>query len=504
MSDIPLIETAQQHLERPAIIAPGGSYTYRDLLDASRRVASCLLDCAPDLKEKRIAFLIPPGFQYVAVQWGIWRAGGIAVPLCVAHPQPELEYVIEDSDAAIVVFHPDFEEKLGPLAAKTNRRFVITPAALDAKPASLPNISVQRRAMILYTSGSTGKPKGVVTTHENIEAQAMSLVSAWEWTADDHILNVLPLHHIHGIVNVLICALRTGAVCEFLPKFDAGEVWKRFLKGRLTLFMAVPTIYVKLIAFWDAASPEQQKAFSTASSKFRLMVSGSAAAPVSVIEKWKTISGHVLLERYGMTEIGMALSNPFHGERVPGYVGRPLPGMQVKLVDENGELVEPGTQGEIQVRGPAVFSEYWRKPEATRESFREGWFCTGDVSIIENGNYRILGRKSVDIIKTGGYKVSALEIEEVLRTHPDIKDCAVVGVEDPEWGERVSAAVVIKDGSALNLDLLRGWAREKIAAYKIPTRMRFFEELPRNNMGKVTKPVIVKLFKTTRKLKASD
>ncbi|MBW7995691.1 MAG: AMP-binding protein [Candidatus Glassbacteria bacterium] len=494
MPDIPLIATAQRSLESRAVISSGRTYTCRELLDASLRVASSLLDRQKDLEEQRIAFLVPPGFQYVAVQWGIWRAGGIAVPLCVVHPQPELEYVVADSDAATVLCHPAFEEKLRPVAEKTNRRFVSTTDALEAEPGSLPEISSARRAMILYTSGSTGKPKGVVTTHDNIEAQAMSLIEAWGWSPDDHILNVLPLHHIHGIINVLTCALRTGAVCEFLPKFDAAEVWDRIINGNLTLFMAVPTVYVKLIAFWDAASPQERDTMSAACEQLRLMVSGSAAAPVSMIEKWRTLSGHVLLERYGMTEIGMALSNPLNGSRVPGYVGAPLPNMQVRLVDENGEVVSQGDQGEIQVRGPAVFSEYWRKPGATRESFRDGWFCTGDVSVVENGNYRILGRKSVDIIKTGGYKVSALEIEEVLRTHPGIKDCAVVGVEDPEWGERVSAAVVIADGGSLTLDSLRSWAREKIAAYKLPARMRIFDDLPRNNMGKVTKPEIVQLF----------
>ena len=495
MPDIPLIKAAKQNPDHPAILACEGRFTYRDLLEASANVAACLLAGSSDLKEMRVAFLIPPGFQYVAIQWGIWRAGGIAVPLCVSHPRPELEYVIEDSDAAIVVAHPELAEKLQPLTGK-KRRLVMTTEALGAEPASLPKINVNRRALILYTSGSTGKPKGVVTTHKNIEAQAVSLISAWEWTAEDHILNVLPLHHIHGIINVLTCALRAGAVCEILPKFEAGAVWERITRGGLTLFMAVPTIYARLIAFWEAASPEKQKAMSAACAKMRLMVSGSAASPVSVIERWKTISRHVLLERYGMTEIGMALSNPLHGNRAPGYVGAPLPGMKVRLVDEKGKSVKPGTQGEIQVKGPAVFAEYWGKPGATMESFRKGWFCTGDISVIENGDFRILGRKSVDIIKTGGYKVSALEIEEVLRTHPAITDCAVVGVEDPEWGERVSAALVVKAGSGLTLGLLRAWAKEKLAAYKVPTQMRIFEDLPRNQVGKVTKPEIVRLFKT--------
>jgi malonyl-CoA/methylmalonyl-CoA synthetase len=524
VSELPLIARARCHGDRTAILAPEGVFTYRQLLDASARVATALLDGADDLREKRVAFLTPPGFEYPAVQWGIWRAGGIAVPLCVSHPRPELEYVILDSDAEIVVAHPAFEEMLGSIAREHGRRFLTTPAALEGPPEGgsreaapggdghLPRVDDQRRALILYTSGTTSKPKGVVTTHRNIAAQVTSLVTAWEWSPEDRILHVLPLHHIHGIINVLTCALWAGACCQLLPRFAAEEVWDRLIEDEcarpgddpggdrrlvhppLTLFMAVPTIYVRLIAAWEAAPPERQRAMTAACARLRLMVSGSAALPVPVLEKWQAISGHVLLERYGMTEIGMGISNPLHGRRVPGHVGTPLPGVEVRLVDEVGQELAAGTPGEIRVRGPGVFHEYWRKPEATQNAFRDGWFCTGDVAVVEEGSYRILGRSSVDIIKTGGYKVSALEIEEVLLGHPQIAECAVVGVEDPEWGERVSAAVVARDGMELTLEALRAWGRERLAVYKIPSRLLVVDTLPRNAMGKVTKPDVVRLF----------
>jgi malonyl-CoA/methylmalonyl-CoA synthetase len=496
--ELSIIKRAKHNLTRRAIIATEGEFTYQQLLHASSKVASCLLDGITDLKEMRVAFIAPPGFQYVAVQWGIWRAGGIAVPLSLFHPRPELEYTIKDSDAAIVVAHPDFESNIRQIAEAYNRRFVLTATALGAESQKLPKIDVNRRALILYTSGTMGKPKGVVTTHKNIEFQVKSLVSAWEWSPEDHILNVLPLNHIHGIINVLTCALWTSATCEILPKFDAEEVWARIIEGNLTLFMAVPTVYVKLIAYWEDASPKQQREMSAACSKLRLMVSGSAALPVDVLEKWKDISGHVLLERYGMTEIGMALSNPLHGKRVPGYVGTPLPGIQVRLVSERGELVEPGNPGEIQVKGEGVFLEYWRKSDATQSAFRSGWFCTGDIAVMENGIYRILGRSSVDIIKTGGYKVSALEIEEILRTHPDIIECAVVGVEDPIWGERVCAALVLKTGSDLTFESLNKWSKERLAKYKIPSQILVVNNLPRNEMGKVSKLKVAQLFKNTK------
>ncbi|MEH2240153.1 acyl-CoA synthetase [Nostoc sp.] len=500
--NLPLIIRAEKHNEKIAILVPrgctnatnDGAFTYRDLLHTSSQIATGLLQNTEDLQEERVAFLIPPGFEYVATQWGIWRAGGIAVPLCISHPRPELEYVITNCGASIIVAHPNFEAILRAIATEQNLRFILTSETLPYNVGRLPEVDITRRALILYTSGTTGKPKGVVTTHQNIQAQVTSLITAWEWTSNDRILHILPIHHIHGIVNVLTCALWAGAECHMLSKFDTETVWNRICDGDLTLFMAVPTIYVKLIATWETASKERQKSMSEGCAKMRLMVSGSAALPVQVLEKWQTISGHFLLERYGMTEIGMALSNPLDGERLSGYVGKPLPQVEVRLVNESTELVPAGTPGEIQVKGPGVFLEYWQNPQATAKAFQDGWFCTGDTAVVENGNYRILGRMSVDIIKTGGYKVSALEIEEVLRSHPDIQECAVVGVADLEWGERVCAALVLQGSQPLTLEAFRSWAKEQLAVYKVPTQILIVEELPRNAMGKVTKPTVVELF----------
>ncbi len=278
------------------------------------------------------------------------------------------------------------------------------------------------------------------------------------------------------------------------PRFDTNAVWDCIERGRLTLFMAVPTVYVKLIAAWDAASQQRRAELSRACQRLRLMVSGSAALPVSTLQRWKEISGHTLLERYGMTEIGMALSNPLRGERVLGSVGTPLPGVEVRLAGENGEPVAPGAPGEIEVRGPGVFAEYWGQHESTRAAFRDGWFRTGDTAIVENGTYRILGRTSIDILKTGGHKVSALEIEEALRQHPAVAECAVVGIADPEWGDRVAVAVVLNDGHTLDLPSLRLWAKERLAAHKVPSRLLVLDALPRNAMGKVTKPAVAALF----------
>jgi malonyl-CoA/methylmalonyl-CoA synthetase len=216
---------------------------------------------------------------------------------------------------------------------------------------------------------------------------------------------------------------------------------------------------------------------------------------VQTLDRWRALTGHTLLERYGMTEIGMALSNPLEGNRRPGFVGLPLPGVEVRLMDDAGDDVPLGTPGEIVIRGGNVFLEYWRRPEETRAAFRGGWFRTGDVAVLEDGAYRILGRSSVDIIKTGGYKVSALEIEEVLRTHPQIGECAVVGIADPEWGERVAAAVELRSGGSLDLEGLKAWAKQRLAPYKVPRALSVVPTLPRNAMGKVTKPEVAALFR---------
>jgi malonyl-CoA/methylmalonyl-CoA synthetase len=489
---IPLIARSQDHGPRPSIVDPQGSYSYAELLQASASIAAALLDGRDDLREERVAFLLTPGFPWVATQWGIWRAGGIAVPLPLQAPPPELEYVLDDTGASTLVYGT-------PLAARGVR--ALSYAQLSGWPAApLPEISADRRAMILYTSGTTSRPKGVVTTHLNTAAQIESLVEAWEWCPDDRILLCLPLHHVHGIINVVGCALWSGATCEMLPRFEASAVWDRIAGGKLTLFMAVPTVYSKLIAAWEAASPARRAELSQACSSLRLMVSGSAALPVSTLERWKEISGHTLLERYGMTEIGMALSNPLRGQRMPGTVGTPLPGVQLRLVEPGGMPIAAGTPGGIEVRGPAVFVEYWNKPDATREAFRDGWFITGDTAVMENGVYRILGRTNIDILKTGGHKVSALEIEEALRRHPAIAECSIVGVADAEWGERVAAVVVLKDGHALDLPSLRTWAREWLAVHKLPSRLLLLEALPRNAMGKVMKPALSSLFPKTDQL----
>jgi malonyl-CoA/methylmalonyl-CoA synthetase len=489
-----IIRRAVAIRERVAVDGPDGEWSYGALLTASAELVAMLRDGRAGLDGARVAYLIEPGGAHAVALWAIWRAGGIGVPLAVSHPPAELEHVLTDSGAECVIVDAAHRDRIEPLAVRLGIRLVRAPIApLVSVPVEDRSLAaIEGPALILYTSGTTGRPKGVVHTHESIEAQCEMLVRAWGWSASDRTLLVLPLHHVHGLINVVLCALWSGARCDVLPRFDADAAWARIEAGTLTVLMAVPTVYARLATAWDEANAARRARMTAGCRRMRLMVSGSAALPVTLLERWRGISGHTLLERYGMTELGMALSNPLHGERRPGTVGTALPGVEVRLVDETGRDVAPGEQGEILVRGPCVFREYWNRPDETRAAFADGWFGTGDIAILEDGVYRILGRRSVDILKSGGYKLSALEIENALREHAAILDCAVVGLPDIDLGERIAAAVIMRDDTSP--EALRAWLRERIAPYKVPSTIQRVDELPRNAMGKVMKPAVRSLF----------
>ena len=448
--------------------------------------------------------LVGPGFTWVATLLGIWRAGGMAVPLPVAAPEAELTGALEDAGPDVIVAEPALVPRIAAAAASLGIEVLTTDSIVPlrapydpAQEPALPDVHPERVALMLYTSGTTGRPKGVVHTHASLAAQVSALHEAWRWTSEDHVLLVLPLHHVHGIVNVVLCALGAGARCSILPKFDAAEVWRRLSEDGLTLFMAVPTIYTKLIGEYDRADDATRTRWRTGAAALRLMVSGSAALPVSVLERWEEITGHRLLERYGMTEIGMALSNPLAGPRVPGHIGTPLPRMQARVIGDDRE-VEKGDPGELQVRGPALFREYWRRPSETTSSFTaDGWFRTGDEVVETPVGFRMLGRRSVDILKTGGEKVSALEIEEALREHQEVSDCAVVGVADPVWGDRVCAVVVPAPGRTLEPEAVRKWLGERLSPWKVPREVRVVDALPVNALGKVVKPAVRRWFESS-------
>jgi malonyl-CoA/methylmalonyl-CoA synthetase len=500
--DLPLLTRARARPQADALLAPEGTITFGGLLSSSAGVARALLGDREDLREARVAVLVPPGSSWMAAMLGVWRAGGMAMPLPIAAPEAELARTLEDAAPEVVIADPELVDRIAGAAAalgvpvRATDDVLPPPTAYDpAGEAGLPEVRPERAALMLYTSGTTGRPKGVVHTHASLDAQVRMLLEAWRWSERDHALLVLPLHHIHGIVNVLLCALAAGARCSILARFDPVETWKRLAHDKLTVFMAVPTIYTKLLAEYALTGEAVRERWRIGAAGLRLCVSGSAALPVGVLEGWEKITGQRLLERYGMTEIGMALSNPLLGARVAGHVGAPLPSVAVRVVEDDGTVVPAGTPGELQVRGPALFREYWRRPEETAAAFTDdGWFHTGDEVIETPRGFRILGRQSVDILKSGGEKLSAIEIEEMLRTHPGVADCAVVGIPDAEWGERVCAVVIPARGHTLEPTELRAWAAERLAPWKVPREVRVLDALPTNALGKVVKPDVRRLF----------
>lgn len=385
-----------------------------------------------------------------------------------------------------------------------------------------------------------GFQKGVLLPQSVLTAQCQSLLQAWEYTPADHLLHVLPLHHIHGTVNAILTPLLAGSTVEFMFPFNPTHVWERFAgpflpnnpKGQapITFFTVVPTVYNRLLSSHSTLSPELQAATREAINprNLRLNISGSAALPTPTKKAWTDLSGgNVLLERYGMTEVGMALSCGLSfADRIDGSVGWPLPSVTARLVDtdthtiiEHGDEIDPATgrerHGEIQLKGPTIFREYWRNPAATASEFTsDGYFKTGDVAVrrpVEGaGNgasgkwakgsaYFILGRKSADIIKTGGEKVSALEVEREILSLPQIAECAVVGLVSEAWGQKVAAVVVLSEagmtggrgGKAFGAMDLRRALKDQLVAYKIPQDMKVVEMIPRNAMGKINKKLLV-------------
>ena len=396
--------------------------------------------------------------------------------------------------------------------------------------------------MMLYTSGTTARPKGVLLNQLVLIAQARSLLQAWEYSSKDRLLHVLPLHHIHGTVNALIAPLLAGSTIEFIFPFNVDHVWQRFAapflpngnkaetqKTAITFFTVVPTIWARLLQSHSNLSPDLQSATKEAIQRkhLRLNISGSAALPTPTKQAWSNLSnGNVLLERFGMTEVGMALSCGLEDtDRIDGSVGWPLPTVEARLVDsDTDEIIPPGEDtdadgrersGEIQLRGPTIFHGYWRNPEATKKEFTpDGWFKTGDIAVrrpvpgagsgksgswAQGPAYFILGRKSADIIKTGGEKVSALEIERELLSLPEISECAVVGLPSETWGQKVAAVVVLSEEGKKGGKGGRGWGamdmrralKGRMAGYKIPQDLKVVGQLERNAMGKVNKKELV-------------
>ncbi|KAM0354824.1 hypothetical protein ACHAPU_000649 [Fusarium lateritium] len=503
---------------------------------------------------KRISVLS----DIVVTLLAILASNAIAVPLAPSFPAPELRYIIDNSSCLVLIssarYAPKAEEVLSQDLATPPLFYQLNKISNNSeeKHIELCDLSDKPQGgMMLFTSGTTARPKGVVLTQDNLIAQASCLNEAWQYVPGDRLLHVLPLHHIHGTVNALLTPILAGSSVEFMYPFNVNSVWTRlatpFLEGSggsnkltstsndsrsvtetpITFFTAVPTIWSRLLKAYESLSPEMQNAGKQAVSpnSLRLNISGSAALPKPIRDGWMELSsGNLLLERYGMTEVGMALSCGLDDiDRVDGSVGWPLPSVEARLMETDDEtgvqtVIAPGEEidasgkertGEIQLRGPTVFKGYWRNPEATKKEFTtDGWFKTGDIAIrravpdsglgksgrwAQGPAYFIQGRRSADIIKTGGEKISALEVEREILALPQVEECAVVGLPSETWGQKVAAVLVLSQQcqAQMSLQQLRTALKLRITAYKVPQDMELVQSLPRNAMGKVNKKELV-------------
>ncbi|MFV0130039.1 acyl-CoA synthetase [Streptomyces sp. HMX112] len=434
---------------------------------------------------ERVAVWATPTPETAVAVVAALLAGVAAVPLNPRTGERELTHVVTDSAPALVLAGPD-DVLPAPLAHLPR---VDVPAGVPAQgpPVPLPEEPEPRApALVVYTSGTTGPPKGAVLSRRAVSATLDALADAWAWTADDVVVHALPLFHVHGLVLGVLGPLRRGGAVCHLGAFSTGGV-ARELAGGGTVLFGVPTMYHRLADALDG-DPELVKALAGA----RLLVSGSAALPLHDHERITARTGRRVIERYGMTETLMNTSVRVDGEPRPGSVGLPLPGVGLRLVEEDGSEItayDGESVGEIQVRGPNLFTAYLNRPDATAAAFDGDWFRTGDMAVRDaDGSVRIVGRKATDLIKSGGYKIGAGEIENALLEHPGVREAAVTGEPDPDLGERVVAWVVPADPhSPPGEEELADHVAAQLAPHKRPRAVRYLEALPRNDMGKIMK-----------------
>ena len=493
------IEAAIPNRLKTLIELPDGArVSYGEVFDLAGKLAGHLIRRGV-VPGDRVAVQVEKSWQNLALYLACVRAGAAYLPLNTAYPLAELEYFLGDAEPRFVVVRPESEDGVCKLCLKIGKATVeslgpngegnLLEAAADAEPAAAVSRGADDLAAILYTSGTTGRSKGAMLTHDNLLSNARVLVDYWRFNARDVLLHALPIFHTHGLFVACNVSLLSGGSMIFLPKFDAGEVMR--LLPRATSMMAVPTFYVRLL---------DEPGFTRDLTRhMRLFTSGSAPLLSETHRAFRERTGHAILERYGMTETNMNTSNPYDGDRIPGTVGFPLPGVELRVADpESGRALAQGEIGVIEVRGPNVFKGYWRMPEKTAAEFRDdGFFITGDIGMIDARGYVQIAGRAKDLVITGGYNVYPKEVEIEIDAIEGMIESAVIGLPHPEFGEGVTAVCVCEKGASLaEADVLAA-LKDRLARFKQPKRVFFVDELPRNAMGKVQKNVLRETYART-------
>jgi len=472
------------------------SYRYSDIDARSAQLARFLTDLGASPGE-RVSVQVEKSPESLCLYLACLRAGLVFHPLNMGYKSGELEYFLGNAEPVIVICDARNEGIIRPIADAAGIDHLLTlnadgggtlSDAASQVPAEFATLhrDADDLAALLYSSGTTGVPKGIMLTHSNLLKNTEALVEAWGFTESDRLLHALPIFHVHGLFVAIGCVLLSGGSMRWLPAYDAKQVIKYL--PECTVLMGVPTYYTRLLAE-DSFTADVAK-------NVRLFVSGSAPLLEETFVEFEKRTGQRILERYGMTETNMNTSNPLHGLRKPGTVGPPLPGVEARVCDDDGNVLEIGETGNLQIRGPNVFVGYWKMPEKTAEDFTtDGYFNTGDKGTIDSDGYVSIVGRAKDVVITGGLNVYPKEVELFIDDLPGVKESAVIGIPHADFGEAVVAAVVLVEGSQSNESAIINAAKENLANFKVPKRVVFIDELPRNSMAKVQKNVLRDSYK---------
>lgn len=476
----------------PFLLYPNdGMVTYQQFFDDVFRVSQMFVEYDLE-RDFRVVVIASKSTSVITAYLGAVAAGGVFIPLNDAYTDKEVEYFIRDVQPSILITSPDRLERLRPMASSLKVRHILTMNSNGEgtfrekwQQTRIGNAEPRRDddlAAILYTSGTTGPPKGAMLSHKALLSNSTHLANLWKFTKHDRLIHALPVHHTHGLFVATHVAMLSGASMVFLPKFDSKVVLHHMRDA--TTLMGVPTFYTRLLEL-----PELN---TSATRNMRLFVSGSAPLDASTHQEWKRRTGHDILERYGMTEANMICSNPYEGIRQPGTVGKPLPGVKIRIRDvESGEYVAPGGLGMLEICSAGLFSGYWRQPKKTaHEMTKDGYLITGDLARINDLGYTIIAGRAKDLIISAGVNLYPKEIEDVINLTPGVAESAVIGIPHPDFGECVVAVVVAKKNFDLDPKTVMATLKDRLARFKHPKQLEIVTTLPRNSLGKVQKSVL--------------